>query len=401
MSTCCFYRARRHLQGGGSELRDNLLRRESSDAVVLQEPLDRRKLQSSCPRWMGRKLQKVPEPGLVRGRGESKQLRKVAVKLFAQPVLKTVRLLSQIFVDPRQLTKLHREWSLHTDLSKAGTIRSQGVGEHEGIASIILGASHRVTITKAIELFRVDGVHMEPAFDQEFDDRTAGYFDRDLTRPRLHEFHQCIHELHETGSTVLNRSLFDDLTLGTEHADLMSDRGPVDADEVAIRFFHQYPSVVLGRPRCDVSPVLALEARLPTGRAPRRISSEHRSPPGSSKRRGQKGASDEMAETKNRDDNQRSKQSELVGRRVQGGLRLARGMCPNASTPATGCGRCRVANAADLVGCSLAAETLREIHRAALSISSARNPLRPSPISPGGRRRRTTCHPWTPSHVGR
>src|SRR5712691_4275013 len=65
---------------------------------------------------------------------------------------------------------------------ESAQIRPQGIGQHEGIAPVILGAGDRVPIAEAVELLGIDRVDMQVSLDESFDQSPSrpldGYGDR-------------------------------------------------------------------------------------------------------------------------------------------------------------------------------------------------------------------------------
>ena len=60
---------------------------------------------------------------------------------------------------------------------EAMQIRTQGIRQDQRIAAIILGASRRITIPKAIELFGIDREHREPVLHQRLHHGPPGNLD--------------------------------------------------------------------------------------------------------------------------------------------------------------------------------------------------------------------------------
>jgi hypothetical protein len=53
--------------------------------------------------------------------------------------------------------------------TKTGLIRTHGIGQDKGIAPVILGPRHTVTIPEPVELFGMNRKEVEAAFEQTFD----------------------------------------------------------------------------------------------------------------------------------------------------------------------------------------------------------------------------------------
>ena len=113
------------------------------------------------------------------------------------------------------------------------TVGTQGVGEHVGIAAIVLGAGDREAIAEAVELFGVDRIDLETAIEQDLDDGTVRRLDRHGDRGRLFAArrHQPVAHLGEACSAVREGSLADNFAISCDEADLISLARPVDAAE--------------------------------------------------------------------------------------------------------------------------------------------------------------------------
>ena len=103
-------------------------------------------------------------------------------------------------------------------------VGSQGVGEHVGIAAVVLGAGDGELIAEAVELFGVDRIDLETALEQDLDDGTVRHLDRHGDRGRLFAArrHQPVAHLGEACSPVREGSLADNLSIGRDEADLPS-----------------------------------------------------------------------------------------------------------------------------------------------------------------------------------
>jgi hypothetical protein len=93
--------------------------------------------------------------------------------------------------------------------AEARPVGTQRVGEHERIASVVLGTGDRVAVAEPVQLLRVDGVHVEPAFDETLRDGAARDLDRDgdtcglaLTEPG-----DLVDEASDRRSVVLDLAL--------------------------------------------------------------------------------------------------------------------------------------------------------------------------------------------------
>jgi hypothetical protein len=62
---------------------------------------------------------------------------------------------------------------------KAMEVGSQGIGQDEGVAAVVLGTAHRMAVAESVDLFRVDGEDGDAALEKSFNDCPMGFFDGD------------------------------------------------------------------------------------------------------------------------------------------------------------------------------------------------------------------------------
>jgi hypothetical protein len=104
---------------------------------------------------------------------------KVPVDLIAQLIAEAPDFLLQVAVGSRNLANPNNEGMINARPAKAVAIGVQGVGQHEGVSSIILGTGNRMSIAEAVELLRRDEENGEATFDQSLDQRPAWHLDAD------------------------------------------------------------------------------------------------------------------------------------------------------------------------------------------------------------------------------
>src|SRR5208337_1545222 len=154
----------------------------------------------------------------------------MAPELLADAVGKPVALLLQVLGHARPLAQLDHDRVFDREPAEAMPVGSQGVGEHVGIAAIVLGAGDGESIAEAVELFGVDRIDLETALEQDLDDGTVRRLDRHGDRGRLFAArrHQPVAHLGEACSPVREGSLADNLSIGRDEADLMGLARPVE-----------------------------------------------------------------------------------------------------------------------------------------------------------------------------
>src|SRR5215475_11449842 len=74
----------------------------------------------------------------------------------------------------REFADSHDDRLIGGDAAEAVLIRPQRIGQHKGIAAVVLRTSHRVPIAKAIELFGIDAEQSPPMFQESLDHGAAG-----------------------------------------------------------------------------------------------------------------------------------------------------------------------------------------------------------------------------------
>ena len=65
------------------------------------------------------------------------------------------------------------------ELLEAMAIGSQSIGEDEGVASIVLGATHGMAVTETVNLLGIDGEDRNTPQEKRLDDSSMRFFDGD------------------------------------------------------------------------------------------------------------------------------------------------------------------------------------------------------------------------------
>ena len=230
---------------------------------------------------------------------------KEAMKLVSQAIREAGELIAHILVHAGVLPQFDDGGILQTDLTEGRPIGPERGRQHEGVPTIVLRSGDSVTVPEAIELLRVDRVHVKASLHKRFDDGPPWNLKRDthVFRPALRQVNKPFDELPEGAPGVGHAPLCHQMPLGINDTDLVGLGRPIDADKPPVRLVVQWqrlPLSAMGErldlPWCPVTPVQALRARLPTGRAPRPTSSRRKSPLGDSQRWGPLGALEEAAE---------------------------------------------------------------------------------------------------------
>src|SRR5215813_14303663 len=176
---------------------------------------------------------------------------------------------------------------------KTRLIGTERIGQDKGIAPVILGSGHTVTIPEAVELLRINRKDVEAAFEQPFDNRAPRHFDGhgDLLRLARRHGPQPVRQPGETGSVMVDGALTHPAPVAVKHPDLMLLGTPINAHKPLVRHvmlvllrmwgglynkahrsFTSLSKLSLcggALPWLFLGPVLALAAQLPTGCAPR------------------------------------------------------------------------------------------------------------------------------------
>ncbi|HEV2273255.1 MAG TPA: hypothetical protein VGR96_03775, partial [Acidobacteriaceae bacterium] len=138
---------------------------DAADAVVTQDAGDFGFAEPGGALWSRGQLEQGPDPGLIGGLSELEQLREEAMPLLAEAVGVAAELLVEFVFEAGELAQADHGGLIEADLAEAVRIGAQGVGQHEGVAAVVLGSGRRVAIAEAVQLFGVDREDAEAVFD--------------------------------------------------------------------------------------------------------------------------------------------------------------------------------------------------------------------------------------------
>jgi hypothetical protein len=285
---------------------------DAPDAVVLQYPRDRRLAHAG--RLGGRRhgLPKIVQPGGPGIRFDAEHLRIVAPQLLPHAIGKTGFLGRQVLRHARPLTQLDHYRIGQRELAEGVRVSAQRRRHRLGVTAVVLGASHRETVTEAVELLGIDRVDVKAALQQRLDDGTMRHLDadRDLSGLGPASGGQPLAKQVKSLAAMGKDFVAEAAAICVRHPDIVLLGRPVDAGKkvrrlahsglrAAIRWRYNEPA------RRRSIPVLALRRLKGTGAVSpldlnRGHPPGHRSPPGARRKnrhRGQKVAPDGMART--------------------------------------------------------------------------------------------------------
>jgi hypothetical protein len=127
-----------------------------------------------------------------------------------------------------------RRWKLQA--LKAVAIGPESVGENEGIAAVVLGPAHRMSVAETVGLLGVDGKNGDTAFEKCFDYSPVRFFNghsKSIDFLICH-FQEPIHRFRQSLGTMSKASFSDKLCVGIDDACLVKPLAEIDADEKTV-----------------------------------------------------------------------------------------------------------------------------------------------------------------------
>ena len=117
---------------------------------------------------------------------------------------------------------------------EAAKVGAQRVGQDEGIAGVVLGASREVAVAEAVQLLGVEREDVEAMLGESFDDSPTRYLDGcgQSVRSVAGFFSQPLGHVGQATAAVLRPALAEDGAAAIHQADAVLFRTPVDAGEV-------------------------------------------------------------------------------------------------------------------------------------------------------------------------
>jgi len=173
----------------------------------------------------------IEEPIGGRIVAEFERLRIVAPELLADAIGQPIALLLQILGHARPLAQFDHDRVFDSEPAEAMPVGAQRVGEHVGVAAVVLGAGDGVAIAEAVELLGIDRIDLEAALEQDLDDGTVRRLDRNGDRRRLRAARrlQPTAHLRQPDAAVCEGALVNNLAAGVNKADLVRLGRPIDA----------------------------------------------------------------------------------------------------------------------------------------------------------------------------
>src|SRR5262245_33106175 len=116
-------------------------------------------------------------------------------------------------------------------------IGTDGIGQHKGIAPVILGSRHTVTIPEAVELLRMNRQEVEARFEQPSANSPPRTSDGHGDWRRLARRYgpQPVRQPGETGSVMVDGALTHPAPVAVKHTDLMLLGTPINAHKPLVR----------------------------------------------------------------------------------------------------------------------------------------------------------------------
>src|SRR5262249_6375631 len=146
----------------------------------------------------------------------------------------------QLLVDTRPFPELDDERLGDAELAEARHVGPEAVRKHIRIEAVILGPCDREAVTETIELLGVDGIDIEAALEQGFDDRTMRCFDGDMDLAGFATacLQKPVDHIVEARAAMGELALSDLLPLAIAERHDMLLRCPVNTDEPSSFFVH-------------------------------------------------------------------------------------------------------------------------------------------------------------------
>ena len=190
--------------------------------------------EGACPdpaglRRSGNQLPQIEEPRVGDAGSGLKDLRVVAPELFAHSVAERGTLAGEVFGNAGPLAQFDDDRIRGMNFAKAVTVGTERVGEHAGVATVVLGPGRREAVAKAVELLRIDRVKNKAPVCKALDDGAVRnlnghedvgeYGSRLVPDPHGH--------FRESFSAVAERALAFSAALRIDDADIVLLRTPV------------------------------------------------------------------------------------------------------------------------------------------------------------------------------
>src|SRR5262245_21415135 len=210
------------------------------------------------------------------------------MKLLAEAVRQSSKLIPQVIVHPRVLAQLDDEGVIEPYPAKGWSIGAEGRRQDERVPTVVLRPGHGEPVAEAIELLRIEGVHVAAALHEGFHQSAPRDLDghAQVVRLAAGPRDEPVDKLRDCAAGVGHTPLGHTMPFSIENADLMRLRRPIDADEPAVQFVLRHrtpplrylgsrPAVVVrhpctgarsATPHWACTTALPVEAQVPRGR---------------------------------------------------------------------------------------------------------------------------------------
>ena len=170
----------RHAQGRLAQLTDHMRRVETAYAITLENTSNGRLAHARGFVRRRCEFPQIEDPVIGEIVGDLQHLGVIAPKLLPQSVGQSQTLDLEVFADAQPFPELDNERLGDAEFAEQLHVGPEAVRKHIGIKAVILGPCDREAVAETVELFRVDGIDVEAALEQCFDNRTMRCLDGDM-----------------------------------------------------------------------------------------------------------------------------------------------------------------------------------------------------------------------------
>src|SRR5579859_2296774 len=196
--------------------------------------------------------------------------------LFSKLIGKAILFLTDVILESREVAQPDEGGVVQAHGVKAMQVGAERVGQHEGVAAVVLATGRRIAIAETIELLGIDGEHHETMLHQSLDHGAPRNFDghRNLSWQSQGLGAQPIDEVRQTAGAVFDPALTDYRPLPIEETNPVSLGSPIDPHDEAKKIRRKILQIVSFPSACRVEhrplyghsePMPRNRHKLPTG----------------------------------------------------------------------------------------------------------------------------------------
>ena len=241
--------SRRDRDRGLAQPAEHLSGVNTSHAMALQQAGDSILADTAGLGGRGSELPQFEEPCLGEIAFHGQNLRVVAPELLTHAVHQPGPLGGEIVGDAGPFPEFDHFGIDRIEAPEEAAVGPQRIGEHAGVATVVLGAGGREPVPEAVKLLGVERMHDEAVLHQGLDHRSVRYFNGNADdirgRPGLGE--KPRRHLGEPRPCVREGALATHAPLTVDDADLVSFRPPVDTDKPFDHVHHASSRLVRAR----------------------------------------------------------------------------------------------------------------------------------------------------------